>query len=314
MKKQLQGTAKVWLQKTYIAAFLAGFCCFLWGSAFPCIKLGYALMGISAHAVNDQILYAGCRFTLAGILVIIIGSFLNQKFLIPKKSSLSKIGILSLVQTVLQYLLFYIGLANTTGVKASIIEGTNVFIAVLVASLIFRQETLDIRKIAGCILGFLGVVIVNLGNGGLNASIKLTGEGFILLSTVAYAFSSVLIKRFSEQENPVVLSGYQFFAGGLVMIFAGLLMGGTIGSFSLEGFALLCYLAFISATAYTLWGILLKYNPVSKIAVFGFMNPVFGVLLSAVLLQETQQAFGGKSLIALVLVCAGIYVVNRKFE
>ena len=64
--------------------------------------------------------------------------------------------------------------------------------------------------------------------------------------------------------------------------------------------------------AYSLWGILLKYNPVSKVAVFGFMNPVFGVILSALLLGEGAQAAGVKSLIALLLVSIGIYVVNKK--
>lgn len=229
------------LQKTGVVAVLAGFCCFLWGSAFPCIKIGYHLMEIEADAVNDQILYAGSRFTLAGILIIIAGSVLGRKLLIPKKDSLQKIGMLSLFQTILQYLLFYIGLANTTGVKASIIEGTNVFIAILVASLFFRQEKLNIRKTVGCILGFLGVVIVNLGTGGFGASMKFTGEGFILLSTVAYACSSAMIKHFSKEEDPVVLSGYQFFAGGLVMMLAGFFMGGRFGRFSAVALFSLCF-------------------------------------------------------------------------
>ena len=75
---------------------------------------------------------------------------------------------------------------------------------------------------------------------------------------------------------------------------------------------MLVYLAVVSAVAYSLWGILLKYNPVSKVAVFGFMNPVFGVILSALLLGEGAQAAGVKSLIALLLVSIGIYVVNKK--
>lgn len=71
-------------------------------------------------------------------------------------------------------------------------------------------------------------------------------------------------------------------------------------------------MALISAVAYTLWGILLKYNPVSQVAVFGFMNPMFGVLLSALILHERNQAFSLNGLISLLLVCAGIYIVNRK--
>jgi len=67
---------------------------------------------------------------------------------------------------------------------------------------------------------------------------------------------------------------------------------------------------FLSAVAYSLWGILLKYNPVSKVAVFGFMNPVCGVILSAVLLGETDS-LSVMSVAALVLVCMGIYIVNH---
>ncbi len=77
-------------------------------------------------------------------------------------------------------------------------------------------------------------------------------------------------------------------------------------------YVLLLYLGFLSAVAYTLWGVLLKYNPVSRVTVFGFMNPVFGVILSAILLGEKGQAFNGSTLAALVLVCMGIYVVNRE--
>ena len=64
----------------------------------------------------------------------------------PRKSAWGKIAMLSLFQTIIQYVFFYVGLANTTGVKASIIEGVNVFIAILVASLLFHQEKLTARK------------------------------------------------------------------------------------------------------------------------------------------------------------------------
>lgn len=75
--------------------------------------------------------------------------------------------------------------------------------------------------------------------------------------------------------------------------------------------AMLIYMALISAVAYSLWGILLKYNPVSKVAVFGFMNPVFGVILSAILLKESDS-LGAMCLLSLVLVCIGIYIVNMR--
>lgn len=297
-----------WLTKTWVVGLLALFCCALWGSAFPMIKIGYRLFSIPSEDTAAQILFAGCRFTLAGIFAVLGGSVAGRRLLIPQKTSWGMVWKLSVFQTMLQYFLFYVGLANTTGVKASIIEGSNVFIAILIAALVFRMEKITWRKLAGCILGFAGVVIINLGGGGMDLNFRFNGEGFILLSTVAYAVSSVLSKRYSQKENPVTLSGYQFIVGGMVMILTGLASGGRLGQISSAGTGVLIYLSFLSAAAYSVWSILLKYNPVSKVAVFGFSNPVFGVLLSALLLNEADQAKGMTSLIALVLVSAGIYI------
>ena len=297
------------LQNNLIIWLCAMLCCALWGSAFPGIKIGYQLFEISGSDTATVILFAGCRFTLAGLLTVLLGSCLSRKFLLPKGSSWRRVLWLSMLQTVLQYLFFYIGLAHTSGVKASIINAVNVFVALLVSSLIFRQEKLSTQKIVGCIIGFAGVVLINMSE--MNFEISLTGEGFIFLSTVAYAFSSVYLKKCSAADNTVTLSGYQFITGGIIMILAGFLMDGKITTLTLNGLFLLIYLALVSAVAYTLWGILLKYNPVSKITVFGFMTPVFGVILSAVFLDEATQAAGIVSLISLILVCIGIYIVNR---
>jgi drug/metabolite transporter (DMT)-like permease len=218
-----------------------------------------------------------------------------------------------MLQTVIQYIFFYVGLANTAGVKASVIEGVSAFVAILVASLLFKQEKLTPRKIIGCTIGFIGVVMVNVSGNSMDLGFSFIGEGFILISTVAYAFSSIYIKRYSESENPVVLSSWQFIVGGVIMVACGLLAGGRIETWTPSGVAMLLYLAMVSAVAYSLWGVLLKYNPVSKVAVFGFMNPVFGVILSAILLRDE----GGVSIIsvgALVLVCIGIYIVNAQKE
>lgn len=286
-------------------------CCLLWGSAFPCIKIGYQLFDIGGDDVFTQILFAGIRFFMAGVMAVAIGSVSAGHFLLPKKESWLTVAKLSFFQTIMQYLFFYIGLANTTGVKASIIEASNVFVAILVSALIFRQEKLTGRKMLGCVAGFAGVLLINLGQGGFSMTFRLNGEGFVFLSTVAYAFSSALLKRYSQKENTVMLSGYQFAFGGMVMIAVGLLGGGAIKTVTTNGIAILIYLAFISAAAYSLWGLLLKYNPVSKISVYGFMNPVFGVLLSALLLTEQNGNLGiVKVIISLALVGAGILIVN----
>lgn len=300
------------LQKTLVVALLAAICTFLWGSAFPCIKIGYRLFDIPSDNTYTQILFAGIRFTLAGILTILIGSVLNRELLVPKKKSIPNIIKLSMFQTVLQYIFFYMGLARTSGVKSSIIEGSNTFIAILIACLVFKQEKLNLKKILGCVIGFAGVVLVNITKDGIDMNMTFMGEGAILMSAVAYAISSGLIKIYSKNDNPVMLSGYQFLFGGILLMIAGFAIGGRITQVNPQGIMMLIYLACISAVAYSLWGVLLKYNPVSKVAVFGFMNPVFGVILSAWWLNEKGNDLGVKALIALVLVCIGIYIVNRK--
>lgn len=300
------------LSRRWLVCIIAVICCALWGSAFPFIKIGYRLFEIKTEDVAGQIVFAGVRFTLAGIMAVAFGSVASKKVLLPRKSSWGMIAKLALFQTYLQYIFFYIGLAHTTGVKASIIEGASAFIAILIASLIFHQEKLSFVKIAACILGFCGVGIANIDSNGLKSGLNISGDGLILISTVAYAVSSVLIKRYSQKENPVILSGFQFGLGGIAMIITGILMGGTIDVWSAKAVFCLWYLGFLSAAAYSLWGVLLKYNSVSSVTVYSFMIPVFGVVFSAVLAKESSQAFGLNIIVSLILVSIGIVLINKE--
>lgn len=309
-KNEIYTTGNSIFKNPVAVAIGAVISCLLWGSAYPMIKLGYKEFMISSEMMSSQILFAGIRFTIAGILAVVLGSIIQRRILLPKKSSIPMVLKLSMFQTVGQYFFFYIGLAHTTGVRASILQGTNVFAVLVVASLIFRQEKLSFVKTFGCLIGFLGVVIVSLSDGGLGKGNIIQGDLFVFLSTVAYAFSSVLLKEYTKREEPVVLSGYQFIAGGLIMTFAGLLMGGRLDTVTSKGVTYLIYLSFVSAAAYSIWGVLMKHNPVSRISVFGFLTPIFGVITSIILLDE-GTGFGLLHLIALILVCVGIVVVNR---
>lgn len=304
---------KEFMTKTITVCSGALICSALWGSAFPCIKIGYELMNIGVSDTASQILYAGVRFIIAGILGIILGSITSKQLLYPGKSAYGKIAVLSLFQTIIQYLFFYIGLAHTDGTKASIIEGMNVFVAIVISSMIFKMEKLTLRKMVGCFVGFIGVILVNVSGHSFDLNMTITGEGFIFLSTVSYAFSSAMLKLYSKEENTVMLSGYQFLFGGTVMTITGLLMGGRINTVSKGGIMMLIYLALVSAIAYSLWSLLLSYNPISKVAVFGFMNPMIGFVLSAILLKE-YNALNIMAIVSLVLVCAGIYIVNKSYE
>jgi len=289
---------------------LAILCNMLWGSAIPFINLGYRLFQIPSGDTAAQILFAGCRFFLAGFLTILFTSVPRKTLVRVKKENLRMVVILSMMQTVIQYVLFYIGVARTASVSGAIIQGLNAFVAILIACYVFRTEKMNRLKWLGGAAGVLGVIVMNLGGEGALGGMKLTGEGFLLLSMTVSACSAGLIKIFSQKEDPVALSGWQFMLGGAIMACAGLLMGGRLQPTGAGAPGVLVYLAGVSAVAYTIWGVLLKYNPVSRIAPFMFLQPIFGVALS-LLLYGGETGDLPKYALALALVCLSILIVGK---
>ncbi|MBQ1281570.1 MAG: DMT family transporter [Oscillospiraceae bacterium] len=298
----------IW-QKTWFVCLAAIFCNILWGSAFPGIKSGYAIFEIGAADTASQILFAGCRFFLAGFLVIAFHSLTQKRVVLPQRGEFGGIVKTSSMQTIAQYVFFYVSLAHTTGVKGSILAPTSVFFGILITCLIVKLEKLTAQKLIGCIVGFAGVVLINLSGEGNDMGLHPLGDSCMIISALCNGISVILIKKHSQKINPIVLNGYQFMFGGAVMALAALLLGGRLHNVSFAGIGVLLYLAFLSATAYTIWSILLKHNPVTKITIFSFTNPIFGVMLSAWILGEST-AFGLRGWLALACVSAGVIFVN----
>lgn len=298
------------LSRTLVVVLLATLCCALWGSAIPCIKIGYELLTVDTGSVPSILVFTGLRFTIAGFIVLAAYTAIERRLPRVPRASWGMVARLSLAQTVVQYMFFYVGVSNAPGLTGTIVNASNSFICILVTTLVFHLEPLTGRKVIGCLVGFAGVVIINLTGGSLAGSVSLTGEGFILISCVCYGVSSSLIRMYSQRENPVLLSGFQFFFGGITLIAAGTLLGGRIGPVTPAGAGMVVWLGIVSGVAYTVWSILLKHNPTSRVTIFGFMNPVFGVILSALLLHEQTAITPVQCLLALVLVAAGIMITS----
>lgn len=303
-------TPEEFFTKPWVVALCAIFCCVLWGSAFPCVKIGYELFHIDRGSVPSIMLFAGVRFALAGVLVIAFGSIQKRAFLLPKPRNIWRVLLVALFQTALQYTFFYIGLSRVSGVKSSVLNGLGVFFTILCACFVFRTEKFNLIKLAGCVLGFGGVILINLG-GDFTFTFSFTGEGFLILSGLSSAVAAGLVKIFSRHENTTALCGYQFLIGGVVLVIIGASFGGTIPHISVGAAFMLLYLGFLSACAFTLQGFLLKYNPVSKVAVFKSANPLFGAVFSAIILNESEQLLSVYTLIAIILVCLGIFIINK---
>lgn len=301
--------SKKFFTHKYNIFFIALICCFLWGSAYPSIKIGYNIFKISSSDTSSKLLFAGYRFTIAGILVLIVSSIMNKAFIFPKKRELPQFFILGLFQTTFQYIFFYIGLSNTTGVNGAILNSVGIFFSVILAHFIYKNDKINISKICGCLVGFLGVIIVNFSEDLKHFSFNFYGDGFIIISAIVASAAAIYGKKLSHSINTVILTGYQLLFGGVLLTLLGLITGGHLGSFSINASILLLYMGILSATAFTLWTTLLKYNKVSNISMYNFFVPIFGALLSSLFLSES--IFQIKNLVALILVCVGIYFVNK---
>lgn len=294
--------------RTPVMCATALFCCALWGSAHTMIKVGATEFGVVQTHAPSMILFAGMRFFIAGWLALLFGSIIRKRWLSLRRGSVASAVKLSLAQTVGQYTLFYIGVGMTSSVRSSIMSGAAAFVTLLIACLIFKTERLTVRKTFGAALAVLGVIVMNISGSAAGGS--LLGDAILLSSTVAYAASSAMMKKYSENEDPVTLSGWQFVIGGGIMIIVGLILGGVIEKVSLGAILSLAYLGFLSAAAYSLWGVLLSCNSVSRVVIFSCTTPLFGVLISAVQPAERENILSLVNLCALVLVSAGAVILN----
>ena len=211
------------------------------------------------------------------------------------------------VQTVFEYIFFYLSLTYLSGVKGSILNSIGNFFAVILAHFAFTNDKLTVKMVVGCILGFGGVVLCCFEQG-MDFSFKFQGDGFILIAAFCFALGSVITKKVTAKSESVMVTGYQLGIGGIIIMIIGLAFGGHIKAPDVSAVFIMVYLSLLSSVAFTVWAALLKYNPVGKISIYCFLNPVFGVILSGVLLGE--DIFNIRSLISLLLVSLGIYIVN----
>ena len=289
---------------------LAILCCALWGSAYPAIKAGYSQFNIAPSDLASQLLFAGVRFGLAGAMLLMVAAGLKKSVVRISRAQWGQLLLLGLTQTTLQYIFFYVGLAHATGVKAAIMNSTVVFFSVFLAHFIYADDRLSLRKAIGCLIGLAGGVVVNLNKGDWGLDFHLLGEGFLVIAALVLAASTIYGKRVSRKIDPIVMTAWQLFIGGMVLTGLGLGYGGQLQGFTLPSVTLLLYLALLSSIAFAVWSLLLKHNPVGLLAPFNFLIPVFGVSLSAIFLGESVWHW--RYLLALVLVCWGIWLVTRK--
>ena len=293
-----------------VVFLLATFICLLWGSSYPAIKNGFVMFSIMPDDMAGKLVFAGWRSMLAGLVLQFFAVASGKNiFRLSAKNWLEVTG-LGLLQTSVMFVFFYLGLAYTTGVKSSVLNGTVSFFGVLLAHFIYRNDRLTLVKSLGCVIGFTGVLVVNFNHDLLDFNFTLIGEGSVVLSAFFMAAGMVYGKKVSQEMDSRLMTGHQLTIGGLVLLLVGCALGGSIAEPTLESSLLMAYLALNSSIAYTLWSVLLKYNRVGMVSVFNFLVPIFGAILSAIFLGETVMEW--RNVLALLLVCSGIWLVTKE--
>ncbi len=281
----------------------------LWGSALPFIKLSYHHLGIAPNDLFAQWLFAGYRFVLAGLLLMILARLLQRKGTKPNRVRASSLLVLALLQTFLQYVFVYAALGQGSGMTMSIIAGSVSLFQLLAVRWMMKTEQLSLRKWIGLLLGFGGIAVMGMASGNqLHVTFGIA-ELLMLLSALSGGVGNVLARREAAIEPVISLTGRQMFWGGLGLVMIGCASGHPF-PFAWDGIGLLMllYLALLSAGAFALWNTVMKYNEVGRVSMYLFLTPPFGVILSAVWLGERASIW---SLVALVLVTASIVLVNR---
>lgn len=283
----------------------------LWGSAFPAIKIGYRLFQINTAFPPNTLVFAGLRFMLAGLLTLAIYRLLWRESISVERLLWPRLLRLGLIQTTLQYICFYIGLIHTSGVKASILGATGSFMIVLLAHFFLHDDRLTSAKTLACLCGLAGVILLHLTPDGFSLLLQF-GDLLILGSALAQAFGSLLSRQESRRIPPVLLCGWQLLIGGTCLAALGLILGGRIGLPTPGALALLLYLAALSAVAFSIWNLLLKYNALSSVGIYSTLTPVFGAAGSAFFLGESF--FTPTNMASLALIVLGILILQLANE
>ena len=279
----------------------------VWGWAYPLIKLGFQEFQITTDMTSSKMLFAGVRFFISGLIILSIALLSHRNFKLSKSNDWWFILVFSIVNTSLHYAFFYFGLSHSEGARAAILNSMGVFLVVISACMFFKSDKLTFSKILGCIIGFAGILALNLG-GKDSGHFTWAGDGMIIANALCSAFASLMTRGLSKRVDVFVGTGYSLALGGLSLIIPSVIIGGTLPAITLYGVVILTLLIGISTIGFTLYNKLITCNPVGKVAIYNSLIPVVGALTSCLCLGET---FYWKYVLAGSLATAGIYIINK---
>jgi drug/metabolite transporter (DMT)-like permease len=276
--------------------------CLLWSTAYPFIKIGLQY--------SPPLHFAGSRFIISGLMILPF-TLRPRQYIKMIRDNMGLTLWVTLLQTLINYILFYIGMNYVPGAIGAIIVGSQPFVTAIVSRIIIRDERFTRAKVLTIILGLAGIVLVSAGRQGFHFSgpMELMGIVMIFIANISTATSNVLISKKGKNMNPLVLSSFSLLTGGIIIFSLSFFFEDVPSGphFPVRYWLVLVWLAFMSAFTFSRWYVLLKRPEVrvSELNLWKFIIPVFGAVLSWVIVKGEHPdwiTITGMIIIALSLI------------
>ena len=277
----------------------------LWGSLFTFIKIGYNAFSISGSDTASILMFAGIRFAICGAIICLVAFIKKDKIVNPKGKSIISFLIIGFFAIILHYAFTYIGLSMTDSSKSALIKQLGSLLYVCFAFLFFKEEKFSTLKIVGALIGFAGIVAINLNGGKISFTL---GDILIISASFCTVASAVISKRVLTNNSPFWLTGISQLSGGIVLVVVALIMGANFLSFDWIRLGVFAYICTASIFAYVLWNYILRTGEISNMFIIKFSEPIFACIFGALLLNENILKW--QYLVAFILVSAGIVIAN----
>ncbi|MCU0367144.1 MAG: DMT family transporter [Bacteroidales bacterium] len=257
--------------------------CLMWSTAYPFIKVGLQY--------STPLHFAGSRFIISGLMILPFTVNIRDyvKMIIANRSLAIWVTVL---QTLINYILFYKGMEYVPGALGAVIVGSQPFVTAIVSRIMIHDERFTLAKVATIVFGLAGIVLVSAGRQGLRLGgpKELAGVVMIFIANLSTAISNVLVSKNGKAMNPLVLSSFSLLTGGIIIFFLSFLVEDVPSkpNFPLNYWLVLGWLAFMSAFTFSKWYVLLKRPEVrvSELNLWKFIIPVFGAILSWMIVPD----------------------------
>lgn len=280
-------------------ALLAILFCTIWSSAFIGTKIGLE--------ASPPLVLAAMRFLLAGVVMLIAAKLMGHSWALPPRDLFIVFGM-GVLNNALYLGLTFTALKTVSAGLVSVLASTNPLLTTFAAALWLGERPRPVHFV-GLALGILGTILVlrhRLGAG-------LDGGAGILLALAGIAAlvgGTILFKMVKTQHSLFVINAYQLLAGGLILTPLALAQG-LVSPPQLNAtlLAAVAYLAVIVSIGGTLiWLYLLREGSARAVSAYHFLNPVIGLVLSALILKEPLLP---PDLAGLLPIMIGIVLVSR---